>query len=216
MRWGLVINLTRCVGCYACVIGCKQENFLPPGIFFNRVLISEDGGHYPVVAKKMYPTQCNHCADPPCVEVCPTGASHQREDGIVLVDYDKCVGCRSCRIACPYQARTYLSEINEYFPGQGLTEFEQAAKKLKPYQTGVAMKCTFCIDRIDSGIEKDLKPGIDRDATPACVIACPTKTRIFGDLDDPDSEVSQIIREKRATPFHEEHGTGPAIYYIVR
>ena len=75
MRWGIVINLTRCVGCYACVIGCKQENFLPPDIFFNRVLISEDGGHYPVVAKKMYPAQCNHCTDPPCVEVCPTGAN---------------------------------------------------------------------------------------------------------------------------------------------
>ena len=216
MRWGMVINLTRCVGCYACVIGCKQENYLQPEIFYNRVLISEDDGHYPVVAKKMYPVQCNHCSDAPCVEVCPTGASEQRKDGIVLVDYNKCVGCRSCRVACPYQARTYLSTDKEYFPGQGLTELEKAAKRLRTYQTNVALKCTFCVERVDRGLIQGLKPGVDRETTPACVIACPTKTRVFGDLDDPDSEISQLIREKRATAFHDEHGTGPSIYYIVR
>lgn len=216
MRWGMVINLTRCVGCYACVIGCKQENYLQPEIFYNRVLISEDGGRYPVVSKKMFPVQCNHCSEPPCVEVCPTGASHQRQDGIVLVDYDKCVGCRSCRIACPYQARTYLSEEKEYFPDQGLTPLEVIAKRLRAYQIGVAQKCTFCVERIDNGLKQGLKPGMDREATPACVIACPTKTRVFGDLDDPDSDVSQLIREKRAAAFHDEHGTGPSIYYIIR
>jgi len=198
------------------VIGCKQENYLQPDIFYNRVLISENDGRYPVVAKKMFPVQCNHCSEPPCVEVCPTGASHQRQDGLVLVDYDKCVGCRSCRVACPYQARTYLAEEKEYFPGQGLTQLEEIAKKLRAYQTGVALKCTFCVERIDRGMKQGLKPGIDREATPACVIACPTKTRVFGDLEDPESEVSQIIREKRATAFHEEHDTKPGIYYIVR
>lgn len=216
MRWGMVINLTRCVGCYACVVACKQENFLPPEIFYNRVLISEDGGHYPVVAKRMYPTQCNHCADAPCVEVCPTGASQRREDGVVWVEHDKCVGCRSCKIACPYQARAYLDKEREYFQGQGLTEIEQLGRKLKPHQTGVAYKCNFCMERIDAGMKKDLQPGIDRDATPACAIACPTKTRVFGDLDDAESEISQIIREKRGTPFHEEHGTDPSIYYVIR
>jgi phenylacetyl-CoA:acceptor oxidoreductase subunit 1 len=198
------------------VIGCKQENYLQPEIFYNRVLISEDGGRYPVVSKKMFPVQCNHCSEPPCVEVCPTGASHQRQDGIVLVDYDKCVGCRSCRIACPYQARTYLAEEKEYFPDQGLTPLEVIAKKLRTYQIGVAQKCTFCVERIDNGLKQGLKPGTDREATPACVIACPTKTRVFGDLDDPNSEVSQLIREKRAAAFHDEHGTGPSIYYIIR
>lgn len=216
MRWGMVINLTKCVGCYACVVACKQENFLPPDIVYNRVLIGEDNGPYPVAAKKMYPTQCNHCADAPCVEVCPTGSSQRREDGIVWVDHDRCVGCRSCRIACPYQARTYLDKEREYFPGQGLTEFEKLGRKLKPHQTGVAMKCNFCMERIDTGLKKGLKPGVDRDATPACVIACPTTTRVFGDLDDPNSEVSQIIREKRATAFHDEFGTDPSIYYVVR
>jgi phenylacetyl-CoA:acceptor oxidoreductase subunit 1 len=97
-----------------------------------------------------------------------------------------------------------------------LTQLENVAKKLRTYQVGVALKCTFCVERVDRGPNKGLKPGIDREATPACVIACPTKTRVFGDLDNPDSEVSQLVREKRATAFHDEHGTGPSIYYIIR
>lgn len=216
MRWGVVIDLTRCVGCYACVVACKQENFLPPETFYNRVLISEDDGKYPVIYKKQYPVQCNHCENAPCVNVCPTGASQTRDDGIVWVDYKRCVGCRSCKIACPYQARTFLEDIKEYFPGQGKTEFEEASKRIKNYETGVAMKCIFCKDRVDKGMQEGLKPGEDREATPACVIACPTKTRVFGDLDDPGSEISQLIREKRAIPFHDEFGTKPSIYYILR
>ncbi len=216
MRWGVVIDLTKCVGCYGCVIACKQEHFLPPGIFWNRVLISETG-EYPLVTKQMYPVQCNHCQEAVCVKVCPTGATQQREDGIVWVDQNKCVGCRYCVMSCPYQSRTYYSDDKkEYFPNQGLTEFEEAGKKLYPFQTGVVLKCNFCIERIDTGIEKGLRPGVDREATPACVNACPAKARVFGDLDDPDSEVSQLIREKRAVQFHPEHGTEPSTYYIVR
>ena len=120
MRLGMVIDLTRCVGCYACVIACKQEHFLPPGMFWNRVLISETG-EYPVVTKQMYPVQCNHCKEAVCVKACPTGATQKREDGIVWIDQNKCVGCRYCLVSCPYQVRVFHSNHREYFPGQGLT-----------------------------------------------------------------------------------------------
>lgn len=213
MRWGVVIDLTRCVGCYACVVACKQENFVPPGVFFNRVLVSES----PEALKAMFPTQCNHCADPICVEVCPSGATQQGEDGIVSVDQDKCVGCRYCLTACPYQVRTYNNgNRGNYFADQGQTEFEQIGQKLRPYQKGVVLKCDFCSQRVHEGLKQGLVPGEDREATPACVIACPTKTRTFGDLDDPDSKVSQLIREKRAVKFHPEYGTDPSVYYILR
>jgi len=151
------------------------------------------------------------------MKVCPTGATTIREDGIVTVDYDKCVGCRYCVIACPYQNRTaYTDGKKEYFPGQGLTELEVIGKELYPLQPGTAVKCNFCVERIDEGLKKGLKPGLDREATPACVNTCPTKARIFGDLDDPNSEVCRVIKEKKGFPLHPEYGTEPSVYYINR
>jgi Fe-S-cluster-containing dehydrogenase component len=216
MRWGMLINLVKCAGCYSCAIKCKQEHFLPPGIMWGRLLVSEGEGTYPHVKKNMYPVLCNHCKDPACVKVCPTGATEQREDGIVQIDSDKCMGCRYCLISCPYQVRSYISEDEkEYFPGQGLTAYEKIGKKLYPHQKGVVTKCNFCKERIDEGSSKGLKPGEDREATPACVNTCPNKARVFGDLDDPDSEISKLIREKNAVPLHPEHGTEPSVYYVI-
>jgi len=214
MRLGMLINLVKCVGCYACAIKCKQEHFLPPGIAWGRLLISETG-IYPKVTKQLYPVLCSHCKEAPCVKACPTGATRKREDGIVWIDQDKCVGCRYCLIACPYQVRSYYSEEREYFPHQGPTEFEEMRKRLYPLQTGVVLKCTFCLERIDSGIKQGLKPGVDREATPACVIICPAKARYFGDLDDPGSEISSLIMEKRAVQLHPEYGTDPSVYYVI-
>jgi len=214
MRLGMLINLVKCVGCYACAIKCKQEHFLPPGIVWGRLLISETG-IYPKVTKQLYPVLCSHCKEALCVKACPTGATRKREDGIVWIDQNKCVGCRYCLIACPYQVRSYYSEEKEYFPHQGLTEFEEMRKRLYPLQTGVVLKCTFCLERIDSGIKQGLKPGVDREATPACVIICPAKARYFGDLDDPGSEVSSLIMEKRAVQLHPEYGTDPSVYYVI-
>lgn len=215
MRWGMVIDLNKCVGCYSCVVACKQEHFLPPETFWCRLLTSESG-NFPTVTKEMYPVLCNHCANPKCVEVCPTGATIQREDGIVWVDQDKCMGCRYCLIACPYQARVFHSNDKEYFPGQGLTEFEEIGKRLYPHQTGTVFKCNFCRERIDEGLRKGLKPGVDPEATPACVIACPAGARYFGDLDDPLSEVSIVKKERKAQPLHPEFGTEPSVHYVLR
>lgn len=214
MRYGMVINLGKCVGCSSCVARCIVEHFLPPGVLWSRVLISETG-EYPVATKHVYPVLCNHCKEPDCVKVCPTRATQQREDGIVWVDQDKCAGCRYCLIACPYQARTYFSQEKEYFPGQGFTEWEKMREKLYPLKTGVVTKCNFCKERIDEGIKRGLKPGTDREATPACIITCPAKARYFGDLDDPGSEVSLLIRGRRGVQLHPEYGTDPSVYYVI-
>ena len=215
-RWGMVIDLQRCIGCYACMVACKQEHFLPPGVFWGRVLISESGKS-PTVTKLMYPVLCNHCEEAICEKVCPTGATSKRDNGIVAIDPDTCVGCRYCVMACPYQQRTYFGDDEkEYFPNQGLTELEIIGKRLYPHQEGTVVKCTFCVERIDTGMEQGLHPGVDRAATPACVITCPAKARYFGDLDDPTSEVSILIKEKRASQLHPEFGTEPSVYYISR
>lgn len=214
MRWGMLINLVKCVGCYSCAVKCKQEHFLPPDIFWGRLLISETEA-FPGASKHVYPVLCNHCKEAKCVDACPTQATQRREDGVVWIDGEKCVGCRYCLVACPYQARSYYSKEGEYYPGQGLTGFEELGKQLYPHQLGTVVKCNFCMERIDEGISRGLKPGVDREATPACVLICPAKARYFGDLEDPESEVSVMIRKYRAVPFHQEYGTEPSVYYVV-
>jgi phenylacetyl-CoA:acceptor oxidoreductase 27-kDa subunit len=210
----MVIDLHACIGCYSCMIGCKQEHFLPPEIYFARVLIGESG-KYPSVRKLIYPVLCNHCDEPPCIDVCPTGATSKGEDGIVSVDPKICIGCRSCLIACPYQQRSYLPKVErEYFPAQGLTPYELMGRVLYPLEKGTVVKCNFCREILEEGLKKGMVPGVDREATPACVRACPVHARHFGDLDDPKSTVSVLIRDKRGAPLHPEYGTEPSVYYI--
>lgn len=214
MHWGMVIDLSKCVRCYACVAACRIEHYLPMGVTWPKLVAMETGGEHPTVST--YSVRCNQCQEPSCVEVCPTGATYQREDGIVAIDSDKCVGCRYCVIACPYQNRTFLSKDKDmgFFPNQVVSDFEKAGRKRYPHQRGTVEKCNFCAERIDEALERGLTPGVDRDATPACVNTCPARALIFGDLDNPDSEVSKLIKKYQGFQLHPEYDTDPSIFYI--
>ena len=218
MKWGMVVDLSKCVRCYGCVIACRIEHFLPVGSDWPRLMAVEPerNGTPPVVST--YPVRCNQCKEAPCVRVCPTGATYKREDGIVAVDQDKCVGCRYCVVVCPYQNRVFLTKSKDkaFFPGEGLTGFEKAGKRRYPHQYGTTGKCNFCMERIDAGLAKGLNPGIDREATPACVNTCQARALTFGDLDDFDSQVSKLLRERKGFQLHPEYGSNPSIYYVDR
>jgi phenylacetyl-CoA:acceptor oxidoreductase subunit 1 len=208
-RWVMVADLRRCIGCQTCTASCRHANATPPGVQWRRVLDIEFG-EYPEVHRAFVPVGCQHCDEPPCRDVCPTQATKKRADGVVTIDYDLCIGCAYCAVACPYQAR-YKTQRPVYAYG---TPTENEEKRRDDDRLGVATKCTFCVDRIDEGIAKGLVPGIDPEATPACVNACITKTMTFGDLDDPQSNVSQLLARTQHFRMHEELGTGPGFYYL--
>ncbi len=200
-KLGLVIDLDTCVGCHGCVTACKGWNTQnygaplsdidaygadPEGTFLNRVFNYEikpaDGGPSQAVH---FPKSCLHCEDAPCVTVCPTGASYKRvEDGIVLVNEDRCIGCGLCAWSCPYGAR----------------ELDRDAVVLK--------KCTLCVDRIYN----ENLPEVDR--VPACVRTCPAGARHFGDLGDPDSDVSKLVADRGGFDLMPEQGTAPVNKYL--
>jgi phenylacetyl-CoA:acceptor oxidoreductase subunit 1 len=210
----MVINLVKCTRCHACVAACRIEHFLPLGMNWPRLIAWETD--VPGEELTTLPVRCNQCKEAPCVEVCPAEATKKREDGIVYVDNNICVGCRYCVVVCPYQNRTFFSRDKDpgFFPGQPKTRFEKIGRKLYPHVAGTTEKCNFCMERIDAGLAKGLKPGIDREATPACVNTCQARALTFGDLDDPNSEVSKLIKEKNGFTLHPEYGTEPSVYYI--
>ena len=200
MRYAMVIDLRKCVGCNTCAAACKQENGTPPGVFRTKVLQYE-AGTYPEGRLRFLHVRCMHCQNAPCLDSCPTRATYRREDGPVLIDDAKCIGCRYCIMACAYEARTYnAQEPGEYFEGKGLTPYEQAVQGDHP--RGSIEKCTFCAERLDQGKE------------PACVATCPAGARIFGDLDDPNSEVSKLVAAGLAKPPLEELNTNPLLFFI--
>ncbi|TFU26599.1 4Fe-4S dicluster domain-containing protein [Thermus tengchongensis] len=176
-RYAMAIDLSLCVGCAACAVACKMENEVPPGVF-NLWIREREVGAYPDLLVEFRPEQCLHCENPPCVPVCPTGASYQTKDGLVLVDPRRCIACGACIAACPYDAR-YL------------------------HPAGYVSKCTFCAHRLEKG------------RVPACVETCPTYCRTFGDLDDPESPVSQALRAaERVDVLRPEQGTRPKLFYL--
>ncbi len=209
VHYGMLIKLSHCVSCYGCAAACKAENKTPKGIYWAAAKEGETG-EFPNARRYYIPTLCMHCENAPCVAVCPTGASHKRADGIVLVDYNKCIGCKYCMQACPYAARHFMASIDGYYQS-GLIAWESRA--YAQHQVGVVEKCTFCVQRVDAGVKNGLTPGVDRDATPACVNTCVGRARIFGDLDDPNSQVSQEITNLRAMPLKPALGTKPSVYY---
>ena len=195
-KLGLVIDLDTCVGCHACAVSCKEWNASghsgplsdvhskSDGVWFNRVHTYE-AGVGEASRTVNFPRSCLHCEEPACVTVCPTGASYKRsEDGIVLVNADTCIGCKLCSWACPYGAR----------------EFDE--------DDGVMKKCTLCVDKIYN----DHLPEADR--VPACVAACPTHARHFGDLGDPASEVSRLVAERGGYELMPELGYKPVNRYL--
>jgi tetrathionate reductase subunit B len=179
-HWGLLVDTRRCIACQACTIACAVENALPEGQFRTSVAtyaVSDGEGR---TAVAMVPRTCNHCDEPPCIPVCPVGATFKRADGMVLVDGDRCVGCAYCVQACPYDARF----VN--------------------HQTGKADKCTFCSHRVDAGL------------LPACVETCVGGARVFGDLNDPASEISRRLQaaKGRTSVLKPEAGSKPNVFYI--
>lgn len=209
VRYAMVIDLKKCVACHACNIACKLENATRPGSLWSR-MESVEVGKYPNAKRIFMPMQCMHCSNPPCVRVCPTKASQQREDGIVFVDDEKCMGCKYCMLACPYGSRFYIADEHGYY--EELTPFEKIGYGKHP--VGTVGKCDFCKDRIDAGVAKGLKPGIDKDAIPQCVVTCPPGARYFGDLDDPSNTVSKLVSSGKAFRFLSELGTEPNIFYM--
>lgn len=206
-RWAMVIDQSKCEGCNFCTMACRAHNDVPPDISWNKVYEVDQKGD-----RKVYLTHpCMHCEKAPCVDVCPVGASTYRPDGIVMMDYDRCIGCRYCQVACPYQARSFNWQE---FEGQNPAVPEWGDPEVPRRPRGVVEKCSFCYQRIDRGLALGLTPGIDPIATPACVVACPTKARIFGDLNDPESNVSKALREHASYRLREDLGTSPRVYFL--
>ena len=198
------INLDRCIGCHTCANACKMQNNVPDGMLWNRVITEGcdaiDGavGEYPNLTRTYVPLACQHCENPACLKVCPTGATYKDDQGRVEIDYDRCIGCRMCMAACPFNARVFNWEDPQRDGG-----FNWGDARVPVRTRGVMEKCTLCRERTDEG------------EAPMCVVCCPTHARVFGDLDDPTSELAQL-RSKAGSNVHlllEEKGTKPQVFY---
>ena len=209
-RYVMVIDLRRCVGCQTCTAACKNANATPPGVQWRRVLDIESG-KFPDVQRSFLPVACMHCNEPPCEEVCPTTATKKRDDGLVTIDYDLCIGCANCVMACPYDARSIVHEPKFAYGDKPIPSEEI---RFDPQRISVSMKCTFCVERIDTAAITGQIPGVDPDVTPACVNSCISGAMNFGDIDDPESNVSRLLAETQTFRMHEELGTEPSVYYV--
>lgn len=228
-HWAMVIDTNRCTGCWTCAVGCKEINNEPLGYWWNRILtiapdetsgepskavpepaseaIDVPHGTFPDLEMAYLPVACQHCNDAPCVKVCPVQATFRREDGTVLVDYERCIGCRYCIAACPYGVRVFNWGDGVHDPdftvGYGKEYRYDGRLVFTPDRPrGVVEKCTFCVERIDQG------------EIPFCVQVCPAGARIWGDLNDADSEVSGMVEREGAIQMLADLGTDPNVFYV--
>ncbi len=205
-RYGMAIDTKRCVGCNACTTACKMANNVPDDIFWTRALtkggdeVDTPAGTFPNLSMRYYTVGCQHCENPACVKACPVGATYKDpETGIVRQDYDRCIGCRMCMAACPY---TGVRSFNWQEPKNQMG-FAIGDADAPKHQKHTVEKCTFCYQRTSKG------------ETPACMDLCPARARHWGDLDDPNSEISQIIASRPYEQLLTERGTQPNVYYLV-
>lgn len=223
-RWGMVIDLDRCTACGSCAVACRQENNIPT---FGPEAVN-DGAHIEWMSMywkegkngelpEFLPLPCQQCADPPCVKVCPVGATYKGSDGITYQIWDRCIGCRYCMVACPYSRRSFNWKQPEWD--------DLSVQLLNPdvatRPAGVVEKCTFCHHRIKSAVEQaklEDRPVRDEDAMhlTACAAACPAKAITFGDMNNPDSEVSRQAKSPRRFRLLEHLGTEPSVVYLKR
>jgi dimethyl sulfoxide reductase iron-sulfur subunit len=200
-KWGMAVDQERCIGCWSCAVICKSENDIPLGLWWNRILTEGEALDQPeevrggALEMHWLPLACQHCENAPCVKVCPVQATYHRDDGLVMQDYDRCIGCRYCMIACPYGVRNF-----NWGAAVRPTPHETGMVGARPL--GTVEKCTMCVQRIAD------------DQVPSCVWSCPTGARVFGDLNDPDGRLVTLIREREGYELLEEAGTLPAVKYL--
>jgi tetrathionate reductase subunit B len=184
VRYGMVIDTQKCKGCHACSVACKSEFDVPLGVVRSWVEFIEEGD-FPKVARTFMPRLCNQCSNAPCVDICPVEAAYKREeDGVVVFDQDACIACKKC------------------VEGDGKRPGCPYGSAFMNPVTGKAQKCDFCLHRVTEGV------------MPACVNTCPSRARYFGDLNDPDSEVAQLVAKNNAKPLYADLGAKPSVYYI--
>lgn len=210
-KWSMVIDLRKCTGCHACTIACIAENKLPPGVVY-RPVIDEELGTYPDLLRRFLPRPCMQCEKPPCTPVCPVNATYKRPDGIVVIDYNKCIGCKYCITACPYGARSYDFGENYSDQAPSISEAEEVPSfeykrvwKREGHKSpiGNARKCHFCLHRIEKGL------------LPQCVSSCIGRATFFGDRNDKESLVSELILKPNVMRLKEELGAEPNVYYVI-
>lgn len=223
-KWGMVIDLDRCTGCEACVVACHAEN--------NIATVGEEQaatgrakhwirveryyeGEFPDVKMKFMPVLCQQCDAAPCEPVCPTYASYHTAEGLNGQVYNRCIGTRYCANACPYNSRFF----NFYNPEWDKPLHLQLNPDVSVRSVGIMEKCTFCVQRIKASeilAEAEKREVRDGEIQPACVQSCPSRAMVFGDLNDPNSEVSRMSRSNRATKLLAEKGTQPKVTYLQR
>ncbi|MBI5845399.1 MAG: 4Fe-4S dicluster domain-containing protein [Deltaproteobacteria bacterium] len=221
VQWAMVIDVAKCAGCHACTIGCVAENKLPPGVVY-RPVMEEEIGRYPNVRRRFLPRPCMHCMNPPCVKVCPVKATFKNKQGVTVIDYKRCIGCRACLVACPYAART--ADFGEFYTdktpeaadrilgrkearaGYELTPAKEYGKdwpaRGKKSPVGNARKCHFCLHRIAVG------------QLPVCVTTCIGRATYFGNRNDPNSLIAELLASPRIYTLKPELGTKPSVYYL--